>query len=228
MRTKNATKKPFITTALLLALSVPQAVAAEGGAAHHHTPMSVEEARRLTDDDPANAKLKFQYAEALRHAGRHAEAMKEYVQVTEMDPSHYVAYHQIALGSPDAKTLAESIKRLTHLMSDKPKELMLRVALSELLEAQGQYFQASKVLVELVFENAVPPKYTAKVNNRIRFLQTKARGDHANRRVGEVHAKTDSVPPLPLPEENLSRGLSASRLEKGQEVDGFGHSRLQH
>jgi tetratricopeptide (TPR) repeat protein len=227
MRTKNASKNPFITAALLMALSASQAFAVET-TAHHPGPMSVEEARNLADNDPANAKLKFQYAEALRHAGKTAEAMREYVQVTEMDPSNYVAYHQIALGSPDQKTLTESIKRLSHLMSDKPRELMLRVALSELLECQGQYFQASKVLVELVFENAVPPKFTAKVNNRIRYLQTKARGEHAVRKTQDVHAKTDSVPPLPLPEENLSRGLSASRLEKGQEVDGFGHSVLQH
>lgn len=227
MRRKFSTTNTVIAAALLLTLGAPQ-VFAQGAAPVAQSHMTPEEARRLADNDPANAKLKYQYAEALRHAGRNAEALKEYVQVTEMDPANYVAYHQIALASPDAKTLSESIKRLTHLMSDKPKELMLRVALSELLEAEGQYFQASKVLVDLVFDNAVPPKFTAKVNSRIRFLQSKARGEHANRKVADTHHKTDSAPPLPLPEENLSRGLSASRLEKGHEVDGFGHSLLQH
>jgi len=226
MRRKISTNNVLFVTAVLVALSAPAAFAQGATTAHAH--MTPEEARRLADNDPANPKLKFQYAEALRHAGKTSEALKEYVQVTEMDPTNYVAYHQIALASPDAKTLSESIKRLTHLMSDKPKELMLRVALSELLETDGEYFQASKVLVDLVFENAVPPKFTAKVNSRIRFLQSKARGEHANRKVADTHHKTDNAPPLPLPEENLSRGLSASRLEKGHEVDGFGHSLLQH
>jgi len=228
MRIIFESKKTFLAAACLLSLSASQAFAAETGSTQPAAPMTVEQAREASDNDPVNAKLKFQYAEALKRAGKNEDAIREYLVTTELDPSHYVAYHQLSLANPDAKSLAEAVKRLTHLMSDKPKELMLRVALSELLECQGHYFQASKVLVELVYENAVPPKYTVKVNNRIRYLQTKARGEHANRRVQEAQVKTDSIPPLPLPEENLSRGLSASRLEKGHEVDGFGHSVLQH
>lgn len=229
MRTKIATKHPLVIAGLIagLALGAVPAYAADG--ANTESPQqTIEQARQASDNNPANALLKFKYAEALKRAGRNEEAVREYLATTEIDPSHYVAYHQITLCSPDHKALAEAVKRLSHLMSDKPKELMLRVALSELLEAQGHYFQASKVLVDLVFENGVPPKFTAKVNNRIRFLQSKSRTEHANRKVSEAHHKADSDPPLPLPDENLTRGLSASRLEKGQEVDGFGHSVLQH
>ncbi|MBX9670454.1 MAG: tetratricopeptide repeat protein [Candidatus Obscuribacterales bacterium] len=213
-----------LALSLWLATGANLAFAEEGG-----SPASkVDEARVASENNPANAQLKYQYAEALRVAGKNEEAVRELLAATELNPSYYLAYHQLTLCSPDAKSLAEAVKRLTFLMNDKPKELMLRVALSELLEAQGHYFQASKVLVEMVFDNAVPPKFTTKVNNRIRFLQAKARGEHANRRTQDTASTTTDNPPLPLPEENLSRGLSASRLEKTQELDGFGHSVLQH
>lgn len=228
MRTKFATKHPLVIACLIagLALGAAPVYAVDGAEAPQQT---VEQARDASDANPASAPLKFKYAEALKRAGRNEDAIREYLATTEIDASYYLAYHQMTLCSPDAKALAEGVKRLTHLMSDKPKELMLRVALSELLEAQGQYFHASKVLVDLVFENAVPPKFTAKVQNRIRYLQSKSRTEHASRKVADTHSKTDSGdPPLPLPDENLSRGLSASRLEKGQEADGFGHSVLQH
>ncbi|MDZ4833547.1 MAG: hypothetical protein SGJ27_07180 [Candidatus Melainabacteria bacterium] len=229
MRTKIATKHPLVIACLIagLALGVGPAYAVDGANPEANQP-TVEQARESSDSNPASAPLKYKYAEALKRAGRTEDAIREYLGATEIDPSYYMAYHQITLCSPDAKSLAEGVKRLTHLMTDKPKEMMLRVALSELLECQGQYFHASKVLVELVFDNAVPPKFVAKVNNRIRYLQSKSRGEHASRRVLDTHHTTEHDVPLPLPDENLSRGLSASRLEKGQEVDGFGHSVLQH
>jgi predicted Zn-dependent protease len=230
MRTKIATTHPLVIACVIAGLALGAGPTFAVEALTEAPQQTVEQARDASDSNPASAPLKYKYAEALKRAGRNDDAIREYLATTEIDPSYYHAYHQITQCSPDAKSLAEAVKRLTHLMADKPKELMLRVALSELLECQGQYFHASKVLVELVYENAVPPKFVTKVNNRIRVLQSKSRGEHANRRVAQdVHSKTDSGdPPLPLPEENLSRGLSASRLEKGQDVDSYGHSALQH
>lgn len=192
-----------------------------------HKHLSLEEARKQSEDNPSDAALKYQYAEALRKAGKTQAAAKEFLAVTEIDASYYIAYHQLSLCSPDSQTLSDATKRLTYLMAEKPKEMMLRVALSELLECQGEYFQASKVLVDLVYQNAVPTKYDAKVKNRIRLLQIKARESYVKRKEYEVGDKGDTAP-LPLPEESLARGLSLSRLEKASEVDGYGHSLLQH
>lgn len=219
-------KRPIaLCLALSMSITFAQNAFAEATPAtsEHHT--AIESARAASDDNPASAPLKFKYAEALRKAGKLPDATREFLAATEIDPNYFMAYHQLTLCSPDKASLADAVKRLTFLMNQKPKELMLRVALSELLETQGQYFQASKILVELVYENAVPPKYVHRVNNRIRFLQVKAREHYAARRSQEE--KGDSTP-LPMPDENLTRGLSASRLEKASEVDGYGHSLLQH
>ncbi len=222
-------KNRLLTTLCLLAAtaSLSNCSALAQGTASHAKVTNVDEARRLSDANPQNAALKFQYAEALKKAGKTTEAAREFLAVTEIDPSYYIAYHQLTLCTPDANTLSEAVKRLTYLMADKPKEMMLRVALSELFECQRDYFQASKVLVDLVYENGVPTKYISRVNNRIRLLQVKAREKYVKRKQEEVSEGTDT-PPLPLPEENLARGLSASRLEKSSEIDGYGHSLLQH
>ena len=118
----------------------------------------LQEALIKSENNPASPKLRFEYAELLRKAGKDQQAFKEYLAVTDIDASYYVAYHMIAQHCKDDKILKEATRRLTHLKETKPKELMLRVALSELLEAQGDYYHASRALVDIV-----PERHTGKI-----------------------------------------------------------------
>lgn len=193
----------------------------------------LDNARHQAEDNPSNAKFRYDYAELVRRAGDLKTASREYLHATEIDGAYLLAYHQLALNCTDAILVTEAVKRLQHLKEQHPNDLMIRVALSELLENQGKYYDASRVLVELVFKNVVPVKYTTKLNSRILFLQAKARAQHIDRGAHEGHHGTgkvehvDSVP-VPLPEESLNSGLKASRLEPSNQGESFGHSRLNH
>jgi hypothetical protein len=197
------------------------------------TQAELDAARHQAEDNPANAKLKYDYGELLRRSGDVKTASREYLLATEIDASYLLAYHQLALNCTDATLVAEAVKRLQHLKEQHQDDLMIRVALSELLENQGKYYDASRILVELVFKNVVPVKYTTKLNSRILFLQAKARAQHIDRGAHEGHHGTgkvenvDSVP-VPLPEESLNSGLKASRLEPSTQGESFGHARLDH
>lgn len=177
------------------------------------------------DEDPSDAKGRYAYAEALRKAGRLKEASREYLGLTELDPSFYHAYHQLSLICGEKHLLDEAISRLTYLRSERPKDLLLRVALSELYEKEGEYYQASKVLVELVYENAVPEKYLAKINTRIRLLQSKTKDSQSLDKAYVSDEQMDSNPP-PLPEATLSRDLSISKVKEPKGMQGFGHATL--
>lgn len=196
------------------------------------TQAELDAARHQAEDNPANAKLKYDYAELLRRSGDLKAASREYLHATEIDANYLLAYHQLALNCTDAVLVTEAVKRLQHLKEQHQDDLMIRVALSELLENQGKYYDASRILVELVFKNVVPAKYTTKLNSRILFLQAKARAQHIDRSAHEGHHGTgkvehvDSVP-VPLPEESLNSGLKASRLEPTT-GENFGHARLDH
>ena len=176
-----------------------------------------------SDANPANPKLRFDYAQLLFKMGKHKQAAKEFIAVTDIDASYYLAYHMIALHCSDAQLLKEATKRLSHLKESKPKDLMLRVALSELLEAQGDYYRASRALVDLVFLNAIPDKYRKKVDARIVFLQAKARDAHADRH-SATHHHTDSVNTNPpLPEETITRGITASKVKSNEQNSSIGN-----
>ncbi len=191
-------------------------------------PVDIPTAKRMTDANPASAKLRFDYGEALRKSGKVEAACSEYLNATEIDASYFIAYHQLAQCSNNPHQLAEATTRLNHLMSQKPGDMMLRVALSELLESQGKYYEAARPLIHLVFTNSVPHKYIEKLNSRIRFLQAKARASHVAAKVQDSETTKLDVTPLPLPDESvMRRGLDAARLSKDSVSDGFGHSRLQ-
>lgn len=193
----------------------------------------LDAARHQAEDNPSNAKFKYDYAELLRRAGDVKTASREYLLATEIDASYLLAYHQLAINCTDHALVTEAVKRLQHLKEQHQDDLMIRVALSELLENQGKYYDASRVLVELVFKNVVPVKYTNKLNSRILFLQAKARAQHIDRGALEGHHGTGKVEnvesvPVPLPEESLNSGLKASRLEPSTQGESFGHARLNH
>lgn len=185
----------------------------------------LEIAKAKYNAQPDDAKARYGYAEALRKLGRNKEAAVEYLQVTEAEPTFYHAYHQLTLTTQDRHILDEALGRLNFLKEEKPRDLLLRVALSEIYERKGDYFMAGKVLVDLVYANAVPEKYNQKVSNRIRLMQAKAKDSHALDKASGGDDALESAPP-PLPESTLNRDLSISKVKEPRVMQGFGHATL--
>lgn len=86
---------------------------------------------------PKDAKRHFELAEALRSSHEIKKAAAEFLNVTRLDPTYYLAYHQMVLCKPNVEQLDEAIERLNTLEKEKPSALMLRVSLSELLEKKA-------------------------------------------------------------------------------------------
>lgn len=197
---------------------------------HHHQGQSepaedIGALKMKVEAEPGDAKLRYSLAEALRKAGQNKEAAREYLQVTETEPTFYHAYHQISVISSDKHILDEALGRLNFLKDERPKDLLLRVALSEIYERKGDYFNASKVLIDLVYLNEVPEKYAQKVNNRIRLMQAKAKDSHSLDKAYVGDEQMENAPP-PLPEATLGRDLSISKLKEPRVMQGFGHATL--
>lgn len=193
-------------------------------------PPTFEELRRSKSDsenNPADPKLKFAYAEVLRRAGKPKDACRVYLEAGELDPQFYLAYHQMSLICEDHNQLKEALARLNHLKAERPKDLLLRVAMSELMEKMGDYYHGAHTLVELVYDNAVPEKYLDKVNRRIRFLMSKARDHHAATALTQ-HEETVEAPPLPLPEGSLKRDLTGSKIREPRTMRSMGHVPVLH
>ncbi len=176
--------------------------------------------------NPGDARAHLAVGDAWRHLGRAHEAAEEYLRASELDPQLYVAFHQLSTVNADPTQLDEAISRLARLKEEKPKELMLRVALSELYEKRGQYYQGARVLVDLVYMNAVPDRYAPRVNARIHYLLARSRDTQdADRGVAGDDDQLDAAPP-PLPEATLHQDLAASRLKESRVSRGIGHAPL--
>ncbi len=176
----------------------------------------LDKARENSENNPSSPDLSYKYAEALRLNGESVKANHQYLHTTEVEPSFYLAYHQLFLNCNDQRILDDAINRLRFLKQDKPNELMLRVALSELLEKKREFYEASRELIDLVFANLVPEKYKEKVNTRIRYLQAKTTTaqSHREANAGDAH-NTESIarPPMPVNEDMLKRGVSLSKVK---------------
>lgn len=229
-------RAPYAAALLLACLASTHSVAFAQGAGSVHKPVShhqglsehVEDIGALkmkVEAEPGDAKLRYSLAEALRKAGQNKEAAREYLQVTETEPTFYHAYHQISVISSDKHILDEALGRLNFLKDERPKDLLLRVALSEIYEKKGDYFNASKVLIDLVYLNEVPEKYAQKVNNRIRLMQAKAKDSHSLDKTYVGDEQMENAPP-PLPEATLGRDLSISKVKEPRVMQGFGHATL--
>ncbi len=194
------------------------------------TPPTFEElkqAKAASENNPADSKLKYAYAEVLRRSGKTKDACRLYLEAAEIDPLFYLAYHQMSLICDDHNQLQEALTRLNHLKAERPKDLLLRVAMSELLEKKGDYYHGAHTLVELVYDNAVPEKYLDKVNRRIRFLMSKARDNYAATALTQ-HEETVDAPPLPLPEGSLNRDLSGAKIREPKTMRSMGHVPILH
>ena len=194
------------------------------GSATKHVPTSEEllSLRKAVDLAPNSAKAHYAYAHGLRAAGRTGQAISEYLDASKLDPTFYVVYHELALSKAKPEQLDEAIERLKLLQEHRPNDLLLCVALSELLEQRDELYAASKVLVDLIYGNHVPPQYISRVKARIHFLLNKNKDEQTMRKVQSEEPEADGAP-LPLPESSLHRGLSASQLKDSKVMQNFGH-----
>ena len=174
------------------------------------------------DEAPQDAKLRLAYARALRAAGKSYQAATECLETTALEPGMFVAYHELALCKPTNEQMDEAIERLNHLRDERPSELMLRVALSELLELRGDNYASARALVDLVYQDKVPRQYLPKVQARIHYLLSKTKDIQAAQGAKIDDGALDTLP-APLPESTLRRNIAASKTKQAQ---GFGHSTL--
>jgi tetratricopeptide (TPR) repeat protein len=189
------------------------------------TATEVADLQKQVDDSPQEAKLHLAYAHVLRLSGKHEQAAKEYLEATSLEPSLFVAYHELSLSKARPELLDEAIERLNHLRANQPKNLMLRVALSELLEQRGKLYPAAKVLVDLVYDNAVPEQYMPKVKARIHYLLAKNKDAMAVEKAVNDDLENDSTP-LPLPESSLRRNAVTKTIKDAKVMQNFGNSTL--
>lgn len=220
------TKETLIALSLIMAGS--PAVLAQG--AHLRPGQSVEamttELQLIRDQlraRPTDPQLLYKAAELLRGLGKPTEAVRLYSAATKAAPDMYIAYHQVSILCTDNEALDECIQRLTARSREKPDELMLRVALSELLEKRGNHQQAARVLIDITYANKVPEKYKARVSARIHHLLAVSK----NQQQAEVveNAATEEqldVVPSPLPSQPTKRSLASAKIKDSKEVKGVG------
>lgn len=208
----------------------PCLAGADGGAVgtgSKNSPVAADTALSANKTDPEQAKAFFERAEALRKAGQDVKAAEYYLKAGEADPSYYLAFHQLSVVKASPEQVDEGISRLTELRKKRPRELMLHVALSELLEKKGEYKNAAHTLVGLVYLDAVPPEFHTKVEARIHYLLVKARDKRAKEKTVKnlSDEELDIVPP-PLPESPLKKELSPSGSKESRMIKGVGNARL--
>jgi tetratricopeptide (TPR) repeat protein len=197
---------------------------AAGTSAVEQLAQALKAARQAVNDDPDDADAHVRLGDLLHKSGRNREAAQQYLAATNLRHDLYVVYHELSLVSDDPQVLDEAINRLNGDKEKNPKDLMLRVALSELLEKRKNYHEAAKALIDLQYTNAVPPKYTARVEARIHFLLTKAK--EVQQKEVEPPVATDEeldILPSPLPDAGLRKGLTASKIKDSKELKGMGH-----
>lgn len=192
----------------------------------------LRQAKLEVQNKAGDAQARFKLGEAYRKLGQTEAALAEYHKATQLDPSLWVAYHQLCQLSSDEKMLDEAILKLSKLESEKPRELLLRVALSELYEKRGNYYQAARTLIDITYANAVPEKYKTKVNARIHNLLVLSKTANPGQPQAQPHAQTANMDedldlmPAPLPTPSSKRSLAQAKLKDSKEVRGVGHTNL--
>lgn len=217
--------------AVLVAVAVSAALGSaagsepvEGQAKPGPSAADIQAAREAVKQRPADGKAHLALADLLKAAGRQREAAHEYLEVTSHEPANYMAYHQLSLLSADPSQIDEAVSRLNKLKEERPHELLLSVALSELLEKKGNYYQAARCLVDLVYQNAVPAKYHTRVNQRIHYLLAKSKDAQGDKTVA-AEEDSDVLPP-PLPPSAQKRDIAASKLKESRVMRGVGNAPL--
>lgn len=221
----------MLCTALFLTLAINLAFAKTSNATTQPIKPSVEtmtEELKLFKAElashPGDAQLHFKVAELYRNLGQKENAAKQYAKATEIDPNIYLAFHQLAALTDSPELLNPAIEKLTKQSQEKPKELMLRVALSELLEKRGNFYLAARTLIDMTYANDVPEKYKAKVAARIHFLlvqQKKSEQEEVQNTV--ANEEELDIVPAPLPASTTKRSIASAKMKDSKEVNGMGN-----
>jgi len=198
-----------------------------------YRPLTLAEQLQVADQAvqsaPRDPKKRFEFAELLRKSGEPHKASIQYLETSVLDPSYYLAYHELITCKPTDEQLDEAIERLTKLEEEMPKELMLRVALSEVLERRGETYKAARALVDLQFGEYIPPKYANQINARVRYLLGKAKDTQTTEKAQQVgQTPTDDLDsvPLPIPENTTTKDFSEAKLKDSKVTEGYGHNKL--
>ncbi len=197
----------LLTAALAAGMQVHAEQTTEGAA---DLASQVKQARAKVASDANDPKNHYALAELLKKEGRQKEAAEEYLATTALEPDYYLAYHQMLTVNADPSQLDEAISRLTNLEDERPKDLMLRVALSEVLEKQGNYYRAARCLVDMLYGGLVPDRYRTKIDTRIHFLLSKAQRTESDEKSPVIEDDQDALPPA-LPDSLRPANLSATK-----------------
>ncbi len=189
---------------------------------------STEAAIRLS---PVNVSKRLYLARLLRNSGNNKQACIAYLNTTAVEPSCYIAYHEMLASGPTLGQIEESIARLNRLDRIQPKQFLLRMSLSELYERASDYYQAARVLVDLQYTPIIPPKYVAQVDVRVHRLFSKAKDLQTTKEAIEHKAKideTEATPstPVPLPDMATAKDIPTNRLRSNKVTEGYGHAQL--
>ncbi|HEY9788457.1 MAG TPA: hypothetical protein V6D17_23915 [Candidatus Obscuribacterales bacterium] len=218
-------QRSFCFVVLLSFAAQPAVLATVDAVVTKPTAQEIKQAQDLVRISPKDAQARFNLAELLRRSGLSKEAAAEYAEAASLQPSMYVAYHQLCQCNPDPALVDQALERLTKLKDEKPKDLLLRVALSELMEQKKDFYHAARTLVDLLYQNEVPERFVPKVNARIRLLLGKARDAQTMEKAHGDDEELEVVPP-PLPESSLRRDLQASKIREPKVMPGIGHAPL--
>ncbi len=164
----------------------------------------IKQAQENVNAHPIDAKARYALADLLRLDRKDRRAASEYLEVVSLDPTMYVAFHRIATINCEPAQIDEAIEYLSELKEETPKEFLLCVALSELLEKRGDYYQSARTLVSLVYSNVIPPRFQKSINDKIHYLlaQSREAGKHVVVPVATQNEQLDTLLP-PLPENSL-------------------------
>jgi tetratricopeptide (TPR) repeat protein len=182
---------------------------------------------------PDDAQLHYKLGEVYRKLGQNGPAADEYMKAINLDQTLWAAYHQLTATSNDARQLDSAFEKLSKLESQKPKELLLRVALSEMFEKRGNYYQAARTLIDCTYNGGVPEKWRTRVNARIHNMLVLSKSQK------QQPEEQDAVPasainpeeemdlmPAPLPVPTSKRSLAQAKIKDAKEVRGMGNTPL--
>jgi tetratricopeptide (TPR) repeat protein len=217
-----------------LAQSQEQTAVQALGASPAQIGQQLAEAKTAVQLKPDDAHTRYAYAQALRRSGKYRQAAGEYLDAADLDPTMYVAFHQIAQIKCDPAQIDEALTYLLELDEDHPNDLMLKIALSELLERKAEYYKAARALIDVSYAGKLPPKIAPRVKMRIHYLLAKARQEQSEGRDfasaptnGSAVEEDESggLPP-PLPADMPTSPLKSSSSQAGRTSEGTGHSTL--
>ena len=213
---------------MLFALSI---VAAGAQSQSQLPAQQLDDAKAAVQLRPDDAHTHYAYGEALRKCGKYRQAASEFLDAADLDSTMYAAFHQIAQINCDSSQIDEALTYLSELDEDRPNDLMLKIALSELLERKAEYYKAARALIDVSYTDKLPPKLTPRIKARIHYLLAKARQDQNEGKSFASASMTNKgieddenggLPP-PLPDNMPTRPIKSG---DNSATEGPGHSTL--